>query len=698
MAYSIQTATSDGTLNTLDLTFKYMDKSHVHVYVDDILVDGSSYTYTWLTDTRIKLVPTVAQGSVVKLIRKTLTAEMWHIFSQGARFSTTSIDENYTQLLYLAQEYTEGVYVSDFYTDLDLHLHRLLNLGDPINDGDAVNLKTLKEYLPNLDLLVPIADRVTTLEQTTVTTVELGANTGSSGVGTTHGMSVQGVLDGTFVYSTLRAYSGSATRLWLGGRSNIFDNAHGTWVRTHEIAAYTDNDGTYLVDALGRGWTRQYTGDISVLWFGADRVGLDDSYLATQRAIDWASTLGGVVHAPAGQYLWRSMPVMKNGVTLKGDGYYKGDDASREGVTSFLAEHSGAGMLSLKGAIGVGLSNFSLQGSPSIRPKTGLLLGRSSLASAGHHSIRDVSVIGWFTVAAIYSIASEDNVWDNVLTWNFGGEAQYGFVSSPQDIFNIDGLVTSTNLNNSLRGMRIINTNPLASAAGIFLECAEDMGSWNWTDCYITQYAGAYIRINNGEIDGKAAFGPLRFAGVSGEPLAGGNPLVGIDLTAPVDVNLVGLTVTSARFQLAAGADHFDIRQGAHVTLINPHIVIQPPAAFPYATSQVLRNKVKGGFVSVGRQYLWEPCVLMGSWINSFGTPYVQASYRVTPEGTVTLRGTVTGGTGAIWTVPVDLLPEYNMFLSSGGNKLLLNASTGVLSLFSGVGTDIDLSNISWST
>lgn len=165
MAYSIQTAVSDGTLAVLDLSIKYMDKSHIQVYVDDVLADGTAYSYVWLTDTRIQVVPAVANGSTLKVIRKTLTDEMWHEFTQGARFSTTSMDENFEQLLFLAQEYSEGIYVSDFYTDLDMHLHRLINLADPVSENDAVNLKTLRDFLPYGEAVAGLVTRVTSLEQ-----------------------------------------------------------------------------------------------------------------------------------------------------------------------------------------------------------------------------------------------------------------------------------------------------------------------------------------------------------------------------------------------------------------------------------------------------------------------------------------------------------------------------------------------------
>lgn len=147
MAYSIQTAVSDGTLDTLDLSIDYMDKSHIKVTIDDVPVDGThGHSYSWLTDTRISITPAVPNGKTLKLVRQTVTAAMWHEFTQGARFSTTSMDENFRQLLFVAQEYSEGVYVADFYTDLDMHLHQIKNLADATQDNDAVNLAQLKAY------------------------------------------------------------------------------------------------------------------------------------------------------------------------------------------------------------------------------------------------------------------------------------------------------------------------------------------------------------------------------------------------------------------------------------------------------------------------------------------------------------------------------------------------------------------------
>lgn len=84
-------------------------------------------------------------------------------------------------------------------------------------------------------------------------------------------------------YAALRAYTGTATRVQVGGRTNYFDGAAGIFVRTGSAA---DNDGTILVDALGRSWVRQFDGPVDVRWWGA--VGsTNDEAAAIQKALSY---------------------------------------------------------------------------------------------------------------------------------------------------------------------------------------------------------------------------------------------------------------------------------------------------------------------------------------------------------------------------------------------------------------------------
>lgn len=291
MAYSIQTAVSDGTLEVLDLSIKYMDKSHIFVYVDDVLVDGTAYSYVWLTDTRIQVVPAIASGSTIKVIRKTLTDEMWNEFSKGARFSTTSMDENFKQLLFLAQEYSEGIYVSDFYTDVDIHLKQILNLGDPVNDGDAVNLKTLKEYLPNANLLPPLVERIAAEEAKSEQLALQGIPTGNKVIAGFDGSTLQ---DNAWVH--------------FSGRDTIGDGGGGH-LRFLKNSTITANGITVYAITGGRLVREGYSiFGVHPEWAGAKGKDDTDDGAEIQATIDYAIPLG--LHVRGGGKYRSSQPLV----------------------------------------------------------------------------------------------------------------------------------------------------------------------------------------------------------------------------------------------------------------------------------------------------------------------------------------------------------------------------------------------------
>ena len=141
MVYSIQREVSDGTLQTLTLRITYFKKTHISVYVDDKLADGSAGRYSWVWDgDRIRLNAVVPVGIEVMIRRKTPMDTPFHNFRQGAVFKDVTMDENFIQQLYINQENVEGLSATDFYSDLDLHNYRMKNVGTAISDADAVSL------------------------------------------------------------------------------------------------------------------------------------------------------------------------------------------------------------------------------------------------------------------------------------------------------------------------------------------------------------------------------------------------------------------------------------------------------------------------------------------------------------------------------------------------------------------------------
>lgn len=137
MSFSIQRATSDGSLNTIVLSIAYFDQTDITVFIDDVLLPTGPYTWVW-DGADIKITPNVANGSEVLVRRTTKFDDMYHNFDDGAVFNDSTMDDNFRQLLYIFQEGVEGLTATDFYADLNLHGYRLRKVGNAVEPDDAV--------------------------------------------------------------------------------------------------------------------------------------------------------------------------------------------------------------------------------------------------------------------------------------------------------------------------------------------------------------------------------------------------------------------------------------------------------------------------------------------------------------------------------------------------------------------------------
>lgn len=439
------------------------------------------------------------------------------------------------------------------------------------------------------------------------------------------------------------------------------------------------------------------------------RTGLVDTTAAIQAALNSLGAGGGVVRLPKGKYKTTAMLTLPTCVSLIGDGQFGGVGAYDQGSTTILGEHNNPAILSLVGSVSCTVSDLCLQTAAARPyPQTGLLLGRSTAASAGYHKIMRISAYGNFDVANVYSIASEDNYWEDINLWNYAlGNAKNCFYTSigNSDPNMTQPLVTSSNLDNVFVRFWFTNNRPDADASCIYLDNAEGMGSWSFFGGYCTAAGGSYVTINNGAIDALSALGPFTFAGFNGERLAGGDPLYGFNLLAGTPVQLRGLFISGARLDFLAGTNHYQIRKQSNLTLVAPNIVIQPPEAFPYALTDVFRDKVLGGILSIGREYAWTDVTFETAWSNTFGAPYAPAGYCIDATGFVHLRGQVVrsvGGSAIMFYLPPTVRPAYDMFFSTGVGTgvgtILVSSSTGAVSLYAGAVTDaVDLTSVQFN-
>lgn len=87
----------------------------------------------------------------------------------------------------------------------------------------------------------------------------------------------------------------------------------------------------------------------------------------------------------------------------------------------------------------------------------------------------------------------------------------------------------------------------------------------------------------------------------------------------------------------------------------------------------------------------WVAVVLGNGWANT-GAPYASAGYWRDPNGQVHLRGRVTGGAGAAFTLPAHYRPEYQIvFVANGGTVTV--ATSGAVTP---AGATVDLDAVSF--
>lgn len=127
--------------------------------------------------------------------------------------------------------------------------------------------------------------------------INIESSAGSSFVGYSTGSgTVKTALDIRLpeiaTYALLRAYTGSYTSQYVQGLSNIFDGAGGIFrVDVSDITS-VDNNGTILVDATGRRWKRDISGNVNAAWFGfSPSASGAANNTALQAAIDYAKTV-----------------------------------------------------------------------------------------------------------------------------------------------------------------------------------------------------------------------------------------------------------------------------------------------------------------------------------------------------------------------------------------------------------------------
>lgn len=137
MAYSRVYYPADGVTKDFTFSFSYIDKEHVKVYLDGVLVTN----WVWLTDNTIRFATAPTSG-VVQIRRSTSVSARLVDYTNPSSLNEADLDRDSLQAFYLAQEaidetestISENVVNAQF----TAKNKRITNVADPVNSQDAV--------------------------------------------------------------------------------------------------------------------------------------------------------------------------------------------------------------------------------------------------------------------------------------------------------------------------------------------------------------------------------------------------------------------------------------------------------------------------------------------------------------------------------------------------------------------------------
>lgn len=299
--YSIQKMVSDGTLSTIALGIQYLQRNDIYIRIAGEATPQSGapsgYTWSFINNTTLKILPVVPNGVEVVVYRRTDVDTMYNIYSQNAQFDEATIDENNQQLLYIAQEYLEqgipgaGVDTIEFIRDDGTYsYYRIKRTDGSYSDEFAV---------PSASN----ATRVFTREIAKRSYADAGLNlvVGSFQVGFTLVNTIDVVLDEV----SGKAFSGPAGTYPAGTDSTApgFTDKSGVLLRntmTVDLLQF-QADLLYAPATAGHRLTNAvYTTDAPFL---AKCNGVDDDAQAIRDAIDYAVSVGKQCVQPGVSYI-----------------------------------------------------------------------------------------------------------------------------------------------------------------------------------------------------------------------------------------------------------------------------------------------------------------------------------------------------------------------------------------------------------
>jgi hypothetical protein len=153
MASTIAFYTGDGATTDFTVPFDYLAKKFVRVSLGVTILKGGDYgdtskDYYFLDKTKVRLKVPPQVGEVLTIRRYTSATDRVVSFKDASVLKATDLDVSAVQTIHIAEEARDIIndaLIKDKEGNWDVKGNRIVNVGDAVSDGDAVNLKLYKE-------------------------------------------------------------------------------------------------------------------------------------------------------------------------------------------------------------------------------------------------------------------------------------------------------------------------------------------------------------------------------------------------------------------------------------------------------------------------------------------------------------------------------------------------------------------------
>lgn len=181
MAHSILNFVGDGATIQFPINFTLgiLSRDYVTCQVnneEDGFGDPVYRPLTWITDGLVEIGgDTPGIGEPIQFLRTMDVTELQHDYANGAAIEELNLDESNKQTLMAIHQFLDGRLDTPLSNDLDMGGHRIINLGDAVEDDDAATAgqiatvagaaEDIATVAENIDAVVALAPSAAGLEQ-----------------------------------------------------------------------------------------------------------------------------------------------------------------------------------------------------------------------------------------------------------------------------------------------------------------------------------------------------------------------------------------------------------------------------------------------------------------------------------------------------------------------------------------------------